>query len=205
MSRGALTSPYRLAAFDLDGVLVDSFECWWMLLNDLLESIGKKGITREEFQHGWGQDQESDRRQFFPDWSVERLTREYTERFPRYARLVRVEPEAADTLAELRAREKKLAVATNSPTVIATGLLESAGILGFFDRIVGVDQVGQAGKPAPDLLHHVVRRLGIPPAETCYVGDTDYDAGAARAAGIFFIGYRREGDARIDRLEDLIR
>jgi phosphoglycolate phosphatase len=199
-----LVDPFRVIAFDMDGVLVDSFQCWWLLLNDLLESEGKETVTREEFLLGWGQYQESDRRQFFPDWSVERLTREYTERFPRYRKFVEVEPDAVRVLESLRAKGKKLTVATNSPTEIATYLLEGAGIDRYFDRIVGVDQVAQVGKPAPDLLHHIGRSLGVPPAEMCYVGDTDYDARAARAAGVFFIGYGREGDARIQSLEELV-
>jgi phosphoglycolate phosphatase-like HAD superfamily hydrolase len=37
-----------------------------------------------------------------------------------------------------------------------------------------------------------------------YVGDSMFDEGAARAAGAFFIGYLRPGDARIERLGDLI-
>jgi phosphoglycolate phosphatase len=196
--------PFRVVAFDMDGVLVDSFQCWWLLLNELLESEGKGTVTREEFREGWGQDQEADRRQFFPGWSVERLTREYTERFPRYRKFVEVEPDALRVIEALRARRKKLAVATNSPTGIATQLLEGAGIDRHFDRIVGVDQVAQMGKPAPDLLDHIGRSLSVSPSEMCYVGDTDYDARAARAAGVFFIGYRREGDARIERLGELV-
>jgi phosphoglycolate phosphatase len=200
----SLVDPFRAVAFDMDGVLVDSFQSWWLLLNDLLESEGKRKVTREEFREGWGQDQEADRRQFFPEWSVERLTREYAERFPRYRTFVVVELDAVRVLEALRARRKRLAVATNSPSGIATHLLEGAGIDRHFDRIVGVDQVAQVGKPAPDLLDHIGRSLEVTSAEMCYVGDTDYDAEAARAAGVFFIGYRREGDARIERLGDLL-
>jgi phosphoglycolate phosphatase len=195
--------PFRLVAFDMDGVLVDSFQCWWMLLNDTLSSRGDRPLTREEFQSTWGQDVEADRRQFFPDWTLERLTRHYEERFPEYMKHVEVDPDSAAVLDRLRREGKLVAVATNSPLKIATILLEEAGLAHRLDRIVGVDLVEQ-GKPEPDLLLHIAEELSVSLPEMCYVGDSEFDADAARAAGIHFIGYRREGDVRIERLAELV-
>lgn len=199
----SLVDPFRLVAFDMDGVLVDSFQCWWMLLNDTLASRGDRPLTREEFQATWGQDVEADRRRFFPDWSIERLTRHYEERFPEYMKHVETEPDAPRVLDRLRGDGKLLAVATNSPVRIATTLLTQAGLATRLDRIVGVDLV-EKGKPEPDLLLHLGRELGVPEAEMCYVGDSEFDAGAAESAGVTFIGYRRGGNARIERLGDLV-
>lgn len=199
----SLVHPFRLVAFDMDGVLVDSFRCWWMLLNDTLASRGDRPLTRDEFQSTWGQDVEADRRRFFPDWTIERLTRHYERRFPEYMKHVETEPDSASVLDRLRRDGKLLAVATNSPVKIATTLLEHAGLARRLDRIVGVDMVAQ-GKPEPDLLVHIGEELGVSASEMCYVGDSEFDAGAARAAGVTFIGYRREGDARIERLGDLM-
>ena len=199
----SLVDRFRLVAFDMDGVLVDSFRCWWMLLNDTLASRGKPPLTREEFQSTWGQDVEADRRRFFPDWSVERLTRYYEERFPDYMKHVEVEPDAAMVLDRLRLRGKSLAVATNSPMGIAVPLMENASLAARFDRIAGVDLVPQ-GKPQPDLLLHIAKELGVSVESMCYVGDSEFDATAAKSAGAFFIGYRREGNARIERLGDLM-
>ena len=198
-----LVDPFRVVAFDMDGVLVDSFRCWWMLLNDMLASRGDGPLTREEFQSTWGQDVEADRRRFFPDWSVERLIRYYEERFPEYMKYVETMPDSASVLDRLRRDGKLLVVATNSPVKIATRLLEHAGLARKLDRIVGVDMVAQ-GKPEPDLLVHVAEELNIPMSRICYVGDSEFDAAAAKAAGIFFIGYRRGGDGRIERLADLL-
>jgi HAD superfamily hydrolase (TIGR01509 family) len=86
---------------------------------------------------------------------------------------------------------------------IATSLLEGAKLATYFDVIAGVDLVAK-GKPAPDLLHLVARETGVPAAEMAFVGDSMFDEGAARAAGAFFIGYLRPGDARIERLGELI-
>ena len=199
----SLVDPFRLVAFDMDGVLVDSFRCWWMLLNDALASRGDPALTREDFQSTWGQDVEADRRRFFPDWTIEYLTRYYEERFPEYMKHVEAELESDAVLERLRRDGKLLAVATNSPVKIARTLLERAGLAPRLDRIVGVDLVAR-GKPEPDLLEHIGAELNVPKVEMCYVGDSELDARAARAAGLFFIGFRREGDARIDRLGDIV-
>ena len=187
----------------MDGVLVDSYQCWWMLLNDTLASRGDRPLSHEEFHSTWGQDVEADRQRFFRDWSVERLMRYYEERFPEYRKHILIEPDAGNVLDQLRQRGKLLAVATNSPTGIARPLLEGSSLWSRFDRIAGVDQVAQ-GKPEPDLLLHLARELDVPLDQMCYVGDSEFDAGAAKAAGIFFIGYRRNGDARVERLADLL-
>jgi phosphoglycolate phosphatase len=200
--RAAIVEPYPVVAFDMDGVLLDSFRCWWELLNDALAHHGKPRLTREQFELTWGQDVEADRRMFFPEWTAEQIMTHYRSALPRFAALVDVEPEAAATLASLRLQGKKLAVATNSPMAIATSLLEGALLADYFDVIAGVDLVPE-GKPAPDLLHLIARETGVSTAEMAYIGDSMFDEGAARAAGAFFIGYLRPGDARIERLGEL--
>lgn len=199
----ALVDSYPVVAFDMDGVLLDSFRCWWQLLNDALAQHGKPPLTREQFELTWGQDVEADRRMFFPTWTAEQIMTHYHSALPKFAAMVDVEPDAAATLAELRRQGKKLAVATNSPMAIATSLLEGASLAKYFDVIAGVDLVAE-GKPSPDLLHLIASETGVPPPEMAYVGDSMFDEGAARAAGTFFIGYMRPGDARIERLGELI-
>ncbi|HEX5031375.1 MAG TPA: HAD hydrolase-like protein, partial [Candidatus Eisenbacteria bacterium] len=66
----ALVDSYPVVAFDMDGVLLDSFRCWWELLNDTLREHGKPPLTREQFELTWGQDVEADRRMFFPKWTT---------------------------------------------------------------------------------------------------------------------------------------
>ena len=193
-----------MIAFDMDGVLVDSFECWWQVLRDLQIAQGKEPLTRERFAETWGQDADADRRSYFPEWTTTEIMARYDAAFPRYAHLIQAEPEAAATLGALRRPGKRLAVATNSPVDIAARLLGGASLASYFDCIACADLVAE-GKPAPDLLHFIARQLGVTTAEIAYVGDSDYDAVAARAAGLFFVGYRRPGDVRVERLGELVR
>jgi HAD superfamily hydrolase (TIGR01509 family) len=194
--------PYRLVVFDLDGVLVDSFQCWWRLLNDTLEAHGQRPLSEEEFLVCWGQDVEADRRRFFPDWTVERLIEHYTREFPRYAAWIRPMEGAQETLDRLEREGKRIAVASNSPMAMVERLLELASLRHHVSWAAGVDLVPN-GKPEPDLIEHVLREAGVSREEACYVGDSEFDARAARAARVHFIGYRREGDVRIESLREL--
>ena len=198
-----LLEPFRLVPFDHDGVLVDSFDCWWKLLNDTLETHGLAPLSREDFARCWGQDVEADRRRFFPDWTVERLIDHYTREFPRYAQWIQPMPGAKEVLAELERAGKRIAVASNSPMEMVERLLELASLRSHVDWAAGVDLVPN-GKPEPDLIDHVLRESGLGREEACYVGDSEFDARAARAAGVYFIGYRRDGDARVESLRALI-
>lgn len=203
MSGQGLLTACRLVAFDLDGVLVDSFECWWKLLNATRLSRGGPPLTREEYSRCWGQDVEADRRSFFPDWNVEGLTAHYNREFPRFAEWVRPMEGARETLERLRGSGKRIAVASNSPTEMVERVLELASLRPLVDWAAGADLVGN-GKPEPDIIEHVLRESGFRPEEACFVGDSEYDAAAARAAGVRFIGYRREGDARVESLLELV-
>jgi HAD superfamily hydrolase (TIGR01549 family) len=187
----------------MDGVLVDSFECWWQVLRDLQIAEGKEPLTRERFLETWGQDVEADRRSYFPEFTTAELTARYDAAFPHYAHLIQAEPGAVATLTALRKGGKRLGVATNSPTPVARTLLDRTKLTPYFDCIACADLVPE-GKPAPDLLHYLARELGVGAPEIAYIGDSEFDAVAARAADVYFIGYRREGSVRIEGLSELV-
>jgi HAD superfamily hydrolase (TIGR01509 family) len=194
---------FRLVAFDLDGVLVDSFDCWWRLLNETLTMNGKQPITHEEFAATWGQDVEADRRGYFPEWPLGRLIEHYTREFPRFADLIVAEPGARPLLESLKRQGKTVAVASNAPVAMVRRLLEQTGLAPFVDWAAGVDLVAN-GKPEPDLIQWALQQANARNDESCFVGDSEYDALAARAARVHFIGYRRPGDDRVESLRDLI-
>ena len=43
----------------------------------------------------------------------------------------------------------------------------------------------------------------MPAGEAALVGDSDFDRRAARAAGVRFIGFRCDGEDRVDELAEL--
>ena len=64
--------------------------------------------------------------------------------------------------------------------------LERDGLRAFVDMVVGFDDVPRP-KPAPDGLLRAAGSLGIPTGDCVFVGDSEVDAMAARAAGMGFV------------------
>jgi HAD superfamily hydrolase (TIGR01509 family) len=71
------------------------------------------------------------------------------------------------------------------------------GLTGLWDRFVGriysADEVGR-GKPAPDLFLRAASSMGAPPERCVVVEDSPFGVIAARAAGMWALGYAADGD-----------
>lgn len=76
-----------------------------------------------------------------------------------------------------------MAVVTADDTQEAIKHLSSAGIAEYFQHIIGADQVAQ-GKPAPDIVWHACRELGLDPGKVAVIGDTGGDMQMGKAAGV---------------------
>ena len=186
--------------FDMDGVLVRSEETWARVLEEAGVRFRGRPVTREEFLPTFGQGTAADVRVFGLGCTNEELDAFYLESFPRHAAdSLWVNPDAAPLLTALARSGVRRAVVTNTLTALAARILEAAHLSSHFDVVACADQVPHA-KPAPDLVLHGCRRLGIAPKEAWMVGDSRFDAGAARAAGVHFVGLGLPGDARIERL-----
>jgi HAD superfamily hydrolase (TIGR01509 family) len=87
-----------------------------------------------------------------------------------------------EVLELLRERGVPLAVFTGNSAEAASILLEATGLRGYFDVVIGGDQVERA-KPAPDGVLAAAEALGLEGRRCLYVGDSPLDVGAAQAAG----------------------
>ena len=96
-------------------------------------------------------------------------------------------------LRELRARELRLAVASNWDCS-RPEWLERTGLDGLVDGVASSAVVG-AAKPAPDVFREALRLAGARPEEALHVGDSvENDVAGARAAGVRGVLVAREGD-----------
>jgi HAD superfamily hydrolase (TIGR01549 family) len=103
-------------------------------------------------------------------------------------------PQALDVLRGLGARGIKRAVVTNTQTSLTEQILLTCGLREEVD-IISAAEPGVPEKPDPTMLLKACEALGVDPADVRMVGDTDYDAQAAEAAGIDFLHYDlREGE-----------
>jgi HAD superfamily hydrolase (TIGR01509 family) len=106
-----------------------------------------------------------------------------------YLKLLKVEPDLVPLLTRIRPK-LKTAIATNRSDTMNRLLAEFA-LAEYFDLVVTSFDIRRP-KPYPDLLFKILDHFGIEPHQALYVGDSQVDAEAARAANIAFVAFRNE-------------
>lgn len=179
-----------VVAFDLDGTLVDTAPDLIGTLNHLLTQEGLPPLPFDEARpfigHGARRLLE---RGFHAAGQVlhpARLEVLFQRFLPHYLDRIADEsrpyPGCEAALDALRAEGARLCVCTNKPTDLSVVLLETLGLAGHFEAIVGRDSA-PAAKPDPRHLQAAVEAAGGHLGRAVLVGDSGTDAGAARAAG----------------------
>ena len=192
----------RAALFDMDGVLVDSFDVWLRVMNEAANRLGADPITADQIRQTWGKGIEADREVYYPASTLQEVESEFSRAFPDALSELIVMDGARELFAGLKRAGIPVAVVTNTPRDIALTVLEFAGLSP--EVLVGSTDV-ERSKPAPDMMLRACREVGVDPSESIVVGDSVYDAQAARAAGCGFIGFRLDAEAeRVERHAELL-
>lgn len=89
---------------------------------------------------------------------------------------------AREMLTELRGAGHRLAIATGKSRRGLDRVLENTGLLHAFHATRCGEE--SASKPAPDMLHDLMRVLDAKPARTLMIGDTTHDLQMATGAGV---------------------
>jgi phosphoglycolate phosphatase/AHBA synthesis associated protein len=185
----------------MDGVLVDSYEAWFHLMNAAARELGYPPISREQFRDVWGQGPDLDVELFFTRHTVPQVEAYYNKHFRDYGEHLRSNPQARDVFSTLRDHGLGIAVITNTPSSIARE------VLGFVDLepdiLVGGTDVAR-GKPAPDMVLKALESLDVSNHEAVLIGDSHFDREAAAAANVRFIPYNIEEDGRLDALLEVL-
>jgi len=185
-----LVDEIRVAAFDLDGTLVDTVPDLAAAGNALLATMQCAPLPQHRVAAmvGDGIDAlvahllaERDATPVEPAAlraASEHFRRLYRERLFEASR---VYPGVVEGLRALDALDIALCCVTNKHSVFTQPLLDAAGLSGFFAAAFCADQPARR-KPAPDLLLDACRRFGARSGDLLYVGDSRLDIAAARAA-----------------------
>ena len=185
-------------AFDLDGTLVDTAPDLVGTLNVLLKAEGLPPLPLDEARPFIGRGAR---------WLIERgfeaagahlhparvqplFDRFIAHYLDHIADESRPFPGCAAALDALKAQGAKLCVCTNKRTDLSVALLETLGLAGRFEAVIGADST-PAIKPDPLHLHAAVDAVGGRMDRTILVGDAATDAGAARAAkaGLILVSF----------------
>jgi HAD superfamily hydrolase (TIGR01509 family) len=181
-----IISKHRFDAviFDLDGTLADTFSTVLRLFNRVMLDRTGRQWRLEEMLPYFGPPESVMFQRMFPAAEMhEPMIADYF----RFSREDGHEIKPFDGIHELVSELKdsgvKLGVFSAANTEAARIRVGHAGLLDFFDEIIGGDSVTNS-KPHPDGLLHLMERFAVDPATTIYVGDMVADVQTGKAAGV---------------------
>jgi HAD superfamily hydrolase (TIGR01509 family) len=188
----------RAILFDMDGVLVDSLDSWWLSLNSALEAYNQKKISRDEFiKKYWGHDLYDNIKKMNLPLEIARFCNNL---YGNHIQKIKIYKETKPTLEKLNNYKK--AIITNTPKDCAIQILKQFNIEKFFEFIMTSDDVTMA-KPNPEIVIKACKRLMVEPKDVVLIGDTDSDVKAGRTAGCTVIGIKVEADYTIKDISEL--
>ncbi len=179
----------KVIAFDCDGVLFDTAKANRSYYNQILRHFGKPEMNPEQFAYSHCHTAEQSLAYLFEDKPSLEAAHAYrkTMSYEPFFKEMEIEPHLKPLLAKLRPRYQT-AVATNR-TDTMQGVLTAFGLENSFDLVVTAADVPRP-KPFPDMLLRVLEYFKAEPGQTLYVGDSEVDETAAKAAGIQLIAYK---------------
>jgi len=213
-----LFPPHEAAVFDLDGTLLDSMWVWHAVDREFfaLRGLEVPGDYAKELQSlTFRETAEYTIARFGLNETPEALMAQWNEMsFRQYRDHVRLKPGAREYLEALRARGVVLGVASNLTSHVARAVLDSNGVLDWFDALTSADEVPR-GKSFPDIWLLAAQKLGVEPRLCVAFDDVAKSLAGIRAAGMTACAVRepdmpqdwawmqREFDCWIESFEDL--
>lgn len=177
---------FKAVVFDMDGVIFDSerlvIACWKVIADKYevpnIEEICRECLgvnateTRQKFLNHYGQD--------FPyDAYKSEMSKLYHDKYD--GGRLPVKKGVAELLQYLKEAGVKVALASSTRRAVVEQELTDAGIIKYFDVVIGGDMVTRS-KPEPDIFLKACEELGVLPEEAFAIEDS-YNGIRAAAAG----------------------
>jgi 2-phosphoglycolate phosphatase len=180
----------RLIIYDLDGVLVDSSDAICLSFNAALEDAGEAPCSDEKIRGMIGVPLDEMYRRVLPRerWGlVEGCFKRYREVFMEVSlEHVRILDGVEATLTHFEEEGFQQCLATNKSAPEAEKILAHLGIDGYFDLMVGYDDVSSP-KPSPEMILLALDAMGVEPDEAVLVEDSPTGLAAGKGAGVFTV------------------
>jgi pyrophosphatase PpaX len=191
--------------FDMDGVLVDSFDFWYELFNFTLKHFKYPELARDDFDRKiWGISTLEAAQKHLPRNTDSEMAEFYLKNYTRFDKYFKAYPKVALLLKQLREKNLKIVIVSNTHIEIAEDELSKCKLREHIDVLL-CPNTRLKPKPYPDMIFEGLRQLGLKKEEMIFVGDTISDIRAGKAAGVRTIGLRIDGgNKRIEKVEEVL-
>lgn len=211
--------PFAAVIFDMDGVIVDTEKFYLGTLAKLFEAEGIEvpfedlcvtvGASYKDFKRNLVRWFELGGEHLAEEEALARYNAWEERNQPDFAALLN--HGVVETIAELKRRGVRVALASSSPMSNILLVLEACGLSDAFELVTSGEQFHES-KPNPEIYLHTLENLGLPAGDCCCVEDSVPGITAGKAAGLTVFakcedrfGFTQEAaDRIIDAIPDLL-
>ena len=199
VSKERISTGIKAVLFDVDGVLINSFDANLKFYQSLLVTAGYNPPTQEIYSPIFGKSRKE---------VITALTGSSSEETDKIFQLgiekvfypidlVKMQPGAEDIIRKL-GEKYKLGIVTSRLRANIDEIPDLQALEKYFQTIICFDDTTKH-KPDPEPLSVACKNLGINPNEAVYVGDQETDIIAGKAAGMvtIFYGENPTGEANL--------
>lgn len=211
--------PFAAVIFDMDGVIVDTEKFYLDTLARLFEAEGIEvpfedlcvtvGAAYKDFKRNLVRWFELGGEHLAEEEALARYNVWEERNQPDFAALLN--HGVVETIAELKRRGVRVALASSSPMSNILLVLEACGLSDAFELVTSGEQFHES-KPNPEIYLHTLENLGLPAGDCCCVEDSVPGITAGKAAGLTVFAKREDrfgftqeaADRIIDAIPDLL-
>jgi len=192
---------YPTVLFDLDGTLIDSGEIIISSFRHATQTVLEREIPDEVLAAAVGGSNIYEQMRAFDEERADELVRVYREHnAPLHDDLVAFEG-IERVLDRLRAEGRQLGIVTAKRRKTVDLAFDILPLERYFDVVVTSEQT-EHHKPHPEPVLAALDRLSTEPGEAAFVGDSPFDMGAGKAAGVFTVAVSWGKIHSVERLRE---
>lgn len=175
--------PIEAVIFDMDGVLVDSFEAWYATEKPIISELMKKEIGKDEYKQklfgiatplllaSLGAEKAK----------IPQMMEKHDGDFLNHLDKIRLFPEVEVILNSLKENGLKLSILSNNRKIVVDSTIQHFKLQKYFDIVMGIES---RPKPYPDGLLKILDLLNIDKSKAIYIGDTEIDRETGKNADV---------------------